>query len=83
MGGEQYWPAPRGNPCSFFFSCVDLDFFCGGGDSRVYWVCSIVVRNIVNVYKKILKCSQNHPKMLFLFGHIKPNFKGPSPDFYF
>ena len=46
VGGEQYWPAPRGNPCSIFFSGVDLVCFfldfLGGVDSRVYWVCSIV-----------------------------------------
>ena len=64
-GGEQYWPAPRGNPCSIFFSGVDfvlfLDFF-GGVDSSLLGLqyCAVmdVVRNIVNVYKKILKCSQ-------------------------
>ena len=28
-GGEQFWPAPRGNPCSILLGC-GLSFFLGG-----------------------------------------------------
>ena len=54
-----------GTPAQFFFWCGLFFLDLGGVDSRVYWVnylqyCAVmdVVRNIVNVYKKILKCSQ-------------------------
>ena len=37
VGGESIWPAPKGNPCSFYFFSVDLGFFFWGGGVG-WWV---------------------------------------------
>ena len=46
MGGEQFWPAPEGNPCSIFFLDVDFVFsWVGEGQQRLFCHCLATLLN--------------------------------------